>query len=132
MRISDWSSDVCSSDLATPHPALPFPPRHRREHRQSYPQPQPPDADQRQRPDDNPSLSCRRTISVPAAICHPPHRQSLTWPVRQRFGRSEERTSELQSLMRTSYAVFCSNKTHTHPTKPTHPTTAPPHLNHLP
>src|SRR3546814_8649081 len=26
--------------------------------------------------------------------------------------RSEEHTSELQSLMRTSYAVFCLNKTH--------------------
>src|SRR3546814_3360215 len=32
--------------------------------------------------------------------------------------RSEEHTSELQSLMRISYAVFClkkKNKTHTHP-----------------
>src|SRR3546814_16977496 len=27
-----------------------------------------------------------------------------------RFGRSEEHTSELQSLMRISYAVFCLNK----------------------
>src|SRR3546814_6269125 len=26
------------------------------------------------------------------------------------YGRSEEHTSELQSLMRTSYAVFCLNK----------------------
>src|SRR3546814_1231412 len=26
------------------------------------------------------------------------------------FGRSEEHTSELQSLIRTSYAVFCSEK----------------------
>src|SRR3546814_10618649 len=71
MRISDWSSDVCSSDLdrstgakggrtpglktvqdgspttATPHPALPFPPRHRREHRQSYPQTPPPVTDRK-------------------------------------------------------------------------------------
>src|SRR3546814_4251031 len=29
--------------------------------------------------------------------------------------RSEEHTSELQSLMRTSYAVFCLQKTKTHP-----------------
>src|SRR3546814_5751869 len=29
------------------------------------------------------------------------------------FGRSEEHTSELQSLMRHSYAVFCLNKKHT-------------------
>src|SRR3546814_2708887 len=28
--------------------------------------------------------------------------------------RSEEHTSELQSLMRTSYAVFCLKKKHTH------------------
>src|SRR3546814_9122340 len=34
--------------------------------------------------------------------------------------RSEEHTSELQSLMRISYAVFCLNKknTHTHETAP--------------
>src|SRR3546814_10787451 len=31
------------------------------------------------------------------------------WPCRRR-GRSEEHTSELQSLMRISYAVFCLNK----------------------
>src|SRR3546814_3870988 len=30
--------------------------------------------------------------------------------------RSEEHTSELQSLMRISYAVFCLNKKTTHPT----------------
>src|SRR3546814_8616549 len=30
-------------------------------------------------------------------------------------GRSEEHTSELQSLMRISYAVFCLKKKHTHP-----------------
>src|SRR3546814_2574973 len=29
----------------------------------------------------------------------------------ERFGRSEEHTSELQSLMRISYAVFCLKKT---------------------
>src|SRR3546814_10406716 len=28
----------------------------------------------------------------------------------EKFGRSEEHTSELQSLMRTSYVVFCSQK----------------------
>src|SRR3546814_7448524 len=31
----------------------------------------------------------------------------------QSFGRSEEHTSELQSLMRISYAVFCLKKKHT-------------------
>src|SRR3546814_1289143 len=36
-------------------------------------------------------------------------------------GRSEEHTSELQSLMRLSYAVFClKNKTHHNTHTPTH------------
>src|SRR3546814_4744799 len=34
--------------------------------------------------------------------------------------RSEEHTSELQSLMRISYAVFCLNKKKTKQTHPTH------------
>src|SRR3546814_2652360 len=42
--------------------------------------------------------------------------------------RSEEHTSELQSLMRISYAVFClKKKTHTnHPPPPSHPSTPHP------
>src|SRR3546814_5752453 len=44
--------------------------------------------------------------------------QALLFPLRRLVGRSEEHTSELQSLMRISYAVFCLNtkKKHTHPT----------------
>src|SRR3546814_9802261 len=38
-------------------------------------------------------------------------------------GRSEEHTSELQSLMRISYAVFCLKKKTNQPTTPTHTTT---------
>src|SRR3546814_8465662 len=34
-----------------------------------------------------------------------------------RFSRSEEHTSELQSLMRISYAVFCLKKTNTQDTR---------------
>src|SRR3546814_6552531 len=34
--------------------------------------------------------------------------------------RSEEHTSELQSLMRISYAVFCLKKKNTHNTRPYH------------
>src|SRR3546814_1334798 len=37
-------------------------------------------------------------------------------PRNQRFLRSEEHTSELQSLMRISYAVFCLKKKKTHKT----------------
>src|SRR3546814_3661584 len=92
MRISDWSSDVCSSDL---------------------------------------SASCSRSAviavkdslaavsaSFAASCCD--CRSSR----RSRFAekiscsalrvRSEEHTSELQSLMRISYAVFCLNEKKSH------------------
>src|SRR3546814_5876006 len=50
-------------------------------------------------------------------------RQSLSFIKRiqrERF-RSEEHTSELQSLMRISYAVFCLKKKNTQNTKPSNP-----------
>src|SRR3546814_2300449 len=100
MRISDWSSDVCSSDLpcgGTPchvqagrgrsgidrHPGFPgggasLHRQRRRAHHRKPPGGWGGLADQgRQRP---------------------------------HGGRSEEHTSELQSLMRISYAVFCLKK----------------------
>src|SRR3546814_6799459 len=48
-----------------------------------------------------------------------PSKTEVGWPARSRHkaagrarsGRSEEHTSELQSLMRISYAVFCLKKT---------------------
>src|SRR3546814_8887546 len=40
--------------------------------------------------------------------------------------RSEEHTSEFQSLMRISYAVFCLTKTHTQHTQTTPPTSPTP------
>src|SRR3546814_2766535 len=110
MRISDWSSDVCSSDLsqglaclATRVAAIPelvddgvtgvlVPP-------------------------DNPAAlaaALARLIADPAA------RRRLGAAGQQRVRadfdmksgiRSEEHTSELQSLMRISYAVFCLEKT---------------------
>src|SRR3546814_3114925 len=39
-----------------------------------------------------------------------------TWPHTDVSPRSEEHTSELQSLMRISYAVFCLKKKHTQTT----------------
>src|SRR3546814_3706262 len=36
------------------------------------------------------------------------------WPFRMPVQRSEEHTSELQSLMRISYAVFCLKQNNTH------------------
>src|SRR3546814_8610875 len=44
-------------------------------------------------------------------------------PGRQRLHRSEEHTSELQSLMRISYAVFCLKKKKKQTTKKQHTTT---------
>src|SRR3546814_1001943 len=45
-------------------------------------------------------ISCRRTVATP-------FRHPLPLRGRSRAARSEEHTSELQSLMRISYAVFC-------------------------
>src|SRR3546814_1506591 len=39
------------------------------------------------------------------------------WPFHGLWTRSEEHTSELQSLMRISYAVFCLKKKNTHQSK---------------
>src|SRR3546814_2449135 len=52
---------------------------------------------------------CGRSSMRPKiAICPPVSSTAI-------FGRSEEHTSELQSLMRTSYAVFCLKKKNTTP-----------------
>src|SRR3546814_10820187 len=117
MRISDWSSDVCSSDLsyagsacghcgagahsawsvglerdaisfAEPasfrwRPARFVRPRHReRIARRKH--------------------QCRRVLSAEEDRYAPFHGDTIH--------RSEEHTSELQSLMRISYAVFCLKK----------------------
>src|SRR3546814_7803687 len=55
------------------------------------------------------SLSTQRAIAAPMPTPSTP-------PARM-VGRSEEHTSELQSLMRISYAVFCLNK-QKHKTQP--------------
>src|SRR3546814_5528470 len=112
MRISDWSSDVCSSDLGHRplYGALPWARRRaqlpvddgersrsrRREHL--------PGRGARQ----SRYLLCRRR---PAAD-DGGHLSALRRQARsrRRRGRSEEHTSELQSLMRNSYAVFCLKK----------------------
>src|SRR3546814_9997534 len=99
MRISDWSSDVCSSDLRQGHgkrlymirwdgclaPTLRF--------RRAY----------------------SRCLLMATALIksHLMARQSSL--IQATSCRSEEHTSELQSLMRISYAVFClkTNNNHT-------------------
>src|SRR3546814_2054658 len=103
MRISDWSSDVCSSDLhaggafwTSSGPLLPdsIPPGIRiqvscrgRE------------ADSRKLPGDVPDR--RRQVHRDRSFAR------RTSEIRR---RSDEHTSELQSLMRISYAVLCLKK----------------------
>src|SRR3546814_1428518 len=90
MRISDWSSDVCSSDLQF--------------------------------------LAAKEQISICGSVINDwvaeqilEQRDAFLTPTlaewrrrldryRLRAPRSEEHTSELQSLMRISYAVFCLKK----------------------
>src|SRR3546814_1259221 len=100
MRISDWSSYVCSSDLADQdRSVLPLleraragglfhlrPPARRQGHQSR----------RRPRGAARKARAARRLIRVPQPI--------------ESASRSEEHTSELQSLMRNSYAVFCLKK----------------------
>src|SRR3546814_6273018 len=106
MRISDWSSDVCSSEspsVANPGCRL-----------------------SRSRGDTNETVKSRvaprdsRTNDVGCRTVEPS--RPLPWqkaqpmarknflPLADGRWRSEEHTSELQSLMRISYAVFCLKK----------------------
>src|SRR3546814_7828455 len=117
MRISDWSSDVCSSDLDRETLARDRLAR-RIAHRDAIdPQHQPAryqrlDALARQvgqrlgqRPIETPAIGGPGDLGV----------DDGNTPVHAL--RSEEHTSELQSLMRISYAVFCLKKKNTKNTK---------------
>src|SRR3546814_4162592 len=105
MRISDWSSDVCSSDLVY--------------------------IERRMTPLNLYLMRCSDQAldvaiqrygdairELAAANIFPGDMLFKNFGVTRlgRVVRSEEHTSELQSLMRISYAVFCLNKTtkHTH------------------
>src|SRR3546814_1616120 len=106
MRISDWSSDVCSSDLIDATAGV-------SSWRTSF---------------QNEAVACgsRSMIAATLPACSaatarqvasvvfptPPfcERMARTFMLHSYTYRSEEHTSELQSLMRISYAVFCLNK----------------------
>src|SRR3546814_967111 len=93
MRISDWSSDVCSSDLA----------RHR-------------DPRRRRSLSGAARHSNARTATLSSTGSEGGCAEASTGPITGVAAgsgvgtRSEEHTSELQSLMRISYAVFCLKK----------------------
>src|SRR3546814_2871207 len=104
MRISDWSSDVCSSDLLCGHgqrhggsaDAVSVVAQAGRSHRQFA---------WAVRLDD------WSVQQFPREVRHQRQLRRFAGPGRLGCGgRSEEHTSELQSLMRNSYAVFCLKK----------------------
>src|SRR3546814_10210426 len=125
MRISDWSSDVCSSDLGR----IAVERTGRGEHEEVGPEAFPFDAAQAGdaafealagdvERDVVAQLPAQRLREVLLDRQLRPRRRGLAPElagndlvvVAQRIGerqRSEEHTSELQSLMRISYAVFC-------------------------
>src|SRR3546814_9664752 len=96
MRISDWSSDVCSSDLPPINFCAPFNAHMRLLcYKSSW----------------HGWLACRklqlRILPLRRSRVRQEYRHADTRPYPP---RSEEHTSELQSLMRISYAVFCLKK----------------------
>src|SRR3546814_3065024 len=115
MRISDWSSDVCSSDLFQRTQGCSPLGRWRGEDG-GFPRPG------AQRAWLPPFPRTKRAPEArQAAICSPPEPDGVSsgaskslsgrrWPPCNPSPRSEEHTSELQSLMRISYAVFCLKK----------------------
>src|SRR3546814_3874090 len=103
MRISDWSSDVCSSDLRgilfSRISRIDLMPKSFRTASASW-------------------SSCEKEATADRSSLRGVHPRS-TLPSAAEFAnqvgdRSEEHTSELQSLMRISYAVFCLKKKKKH------------------
>src|SRR3546814_9812134 len=97
MRISDWSSDVCSSDLLLHYGS--------EEQKQKW----------------LPKMASGEVIGAIAmtepgggsdlqAVKTTAIRDGNEFVINGQKTRSEEHTSELQSLMRISYAVFCLKK----------------------
>src|SRR3546814_1370147 len=112
MRISDWSSDVCSSDLGwTPWNTYLACEENFNNYFGTTS-----DKDTRNAAQKRYGLAPKGTAyrweEFEARFDYakePNEANRYGWIV-----RSEEHTSELQSLMRTSYAVFCLKKKHQH------------------
>src|SRR3546814_8904787 len=100
MRMSDWSSDVCSSDLAEPTVDRNSAKLERLLPRYWLGGLRRRDLLFRQNRGEDLNINCR-----PIGV-------KTRWQFyRSASFRSEEHTSELQSLMRISYSVFCLKKT---------------------
>src|SRR3546814_4214870 len=123
MRISDWSSDVCSSDLITVRIEIEVPP-------EQFGRGMMADRDEPALDIERRHVTRHRILKLerdqplraaaadePVDFLVPQHVDPLVREqpfLKDAFGaqgvRSEEHTSELQSLMRISYAVFCLKK----------------------
>src|SRR3546814_7502060 len=111
MRISDWSSDVCSSDLQSSGCRI----AHRDRLVGGYPRAvdQRPIAQQIGSAERDPRhlRLCgqirQRGHAAPPSLASA--RSSMSSPSSSTASRSDEHTSVLQSLMRISYSVFCFN-----------------------
>src|SRR3546814_3868386 len=103
MRISDWSSDVCSSDLVAAYGRSGAEGAGRRPRRQGLPGREAGDRALFRR-----ALHARRRRAPPQD--RGGQRGDDGADPRAVFRRSEENTSELQSLMRISYAIICLKK----------------------
>src|SRR3546814_5996583 len=123
MRISDWSSDVCSSDPKARRPGRPEAQQAPEEvQRQAQKQTA---GEQGNAKTGAQPAGQRRLRASHAAEMDSERRYAVSRRSLNSFGRaprrkvpsgdlpderSEEHTSELQSLMRNSYAVFCLKK----------------------
>src|SRR3546814_10318102 len=108
MRISDWSSDVCSSDLNYRGEAIGFKSitAYRGSSNHTFY-----DVDGTPLPITSQEQFDRyRQFSQELQLSSPEDAKALRWVAGLYYFRSEEHTSELQSLMRISYAVFCLKK----------------------
>src|SRR3546814_2923934 len=108
MRISDWSSDVCSSDLDWDEDLIAE--CHRRDSGKSFRS-----VYGRMRWEDvAPTMTTLCYGFGNGRFGHPEQDRAISLREASLFQtfpkRSEEHTSELQSLMRISYAVFCLKK----------------------
>src|SRR3546814_947265 len=112
MRISDWSSDVCSSDLRE---SLRFPCPCPGLYESFYSAPREPLRPERRAYEQSvldllrPERSAPRMRSYVSVMTNGRSHTMTTSAVvsASHLARSEEHTSELQSLMRIPYAVFC-------------------------
>src|SRR3546814_9572067 len=124
MRISDWSADVCSADLACRSPVLVTVREHEERHfdglsangkkiRQVIGTPMAGRSSNAPGRDELRPRRCKAARTRLQSLTKAGSRKQSTKrcaSARSPVTRSEEHTSEIQSLMRTSYAVLCLKK----------------------